>query len=517
MFQTCQRNAVKGDCTGRNKKILIFSACLNTENTAYPNDDPVCTAYESAENRTPVKDAGEVEITVFNMLTKEGTVKVDSYECLTEGDSDRLLYGGCDDYGATDITLDGIVGDECLPYGSTDRIISLPTEICEFPTQNPTTDPTQAPTEQPTTEPTPAPTDLPTKAPSDSPTPPPIPKCNCDNLRYEFELLDKSCTNSYGKSKSYTRLIDGSKPDGACSACDPYIGCDLGYNCWRYKMKQKTPKCGNPSCRDHNPSYIILPPRNDCQDDGYVFTGEQYQFIIHDVVDETDDYYPFGYNYEELFNEDPGVDGLFGPDPSTGQVGIRIPIYFYNYNNEFIFEICLYSVREMTSNVDIGYGYSVQECKRSPPEIYGYKCPTNVPFPDLCQPDVMDECEWLISMGYTYAEEGKAHLDNNDNEPIAIDLLKNGMNKRKNNSKHNILAMYTSYSQWIFIIIMAIFALNIFICGYIKYLRKNNANMSSENRKKYGFVEKNDESSDDSDGTDSEIDSDESVDQQLVQ
>ena len=310
-------------------------------------------------------------------------------------------------------------------------------------------------------------------------------------------------------------MIDGSEPDGACSACDPYIGCDLGYNCWRYKMKRKSPKCGNPACRDHDPSYIILPPRNDCADDGYVFTGEQYQFIVHDVVDETDDYYgAFGYNYEELFNEDPGIDGLFGPDPYTGQVGLRIPIFFYNYNNEFIFEICLYSVREMTLNVDIGYGYSVERCRYSPPEEYGYKCPTNVPFPDLCEPDVMDECEWLINSGYSFAEA--VNYKKTDDNPENVKLLGHtDFDYKDDNDKHNIFAMFTSYSQMIFIVIMAIFALNILICVYIKCIRKNSSNMPF-NTKPYGFIGNNEES-DDSDGTDSEIDSDESIDQQLMQ
>ena len=505
-----QARSAWGDCRNRYKKIVIFSACLNTENIDIdggepPSDDPVCSAYQDENDRTPVAGAGEVEITIFNVFTTESTISATSYQCLTEDDENRRYFGGEDVTPRQPITLDGIVGNYGLPDGSPTRLQLLPFEICETPTAAPTTDPTLSPTEDPTKSPTSEPTTSPTKPPSKAPTLPPVPLCNCDHLAFEFEMIENSCDNpNYARSPDIIMMPGEEDVSGDCHVCTPY-DCDLGFNCWRYKMKPKQPYTyiDNPACTNHNPSFIVLPPKNGCTDIWGPYTDYHYTYVLKDVVDETDPWFIMGWNYLTF------DDMMTGPEPITGLTGIQIPISIYDpFTNEFHFEICLYGVKDTTSDLNIGYGYSVQNCQNSPPEEYGYDCPTDTPFPDICNDDIMAECSLYL---FAHKDDGEQVDDDNNNK--GVDLL--GSNNNNKKSKHNIFSMYTSYSQWIFIGIMAIFALNIFICAYIKCIRKNNTNMSSRNNKKYGAIEKDDES-DDSDGTDSEIDSDESA-QQLMQ
>jgi len=156
------------------------------------------------------------------------------------------------------------------------------------------------------------------------------------------------------------------------------------------------------------------------------------------------------------------------------------------------------------NDINIGYGFDGVMYEGME---YGYSCESETKIPDLCEDQVAyigdgngnywarNENENLLG-GLDLLSHG---ADDNDN-----DILKPSL-KTKNTSNNGTVTMYTSYSQWIFVGIVACFALNIFVCLYIKCLRRSKYNAGKGS--KYGHIDE----SDDSDGTDSEIDSDESV------
>eukprot|EP01084_Bolivina_argentea_P091817 165257_1 len=514
-FETSRRGSITAhDFTSRHKKIALFSTCIASTGGIDEND--ICTAYSSENNRyifdSDGINSGEVEITIINVIAENGNIPSPySYLfCLTENDDGRQFYlGKSDDDGNNyAITYDAMV----------DRLECFRNEICDNPTTAPTFEPTLSPTTNPTTDPTSDPTTDPTTKPTPYPIPPEEPRCTCDNLG--FELINLDYVGNGG--------------------CEPTGGCVYDPNCFSMEISKITPKECNPDCKTtksdgytpHIPDYIIIEPKSDC---AITMTAASYFAVLQcalesnsgltlpDDIDGWTDWGTIDYTEdcpepcdeygmpvgceEYVIDHYVWVDGT--PDPITGAEGLEIPLKLTQWADDgtYNFELCLWGVTNTVSTT-IGWGFTVPGCSSIGGGIqYGMQCETNN-IPDLCEDFI----------AYAHNTDGVKNIIP-QNEPIDVLNPGNSPQKKpadspqKTPSNHSLFAIYSAYSQWIFIIIMAIFSLNIFVCAYIKCIRSK---VRNQNNKNYGFISKqDDDETGSSDGTDSEIDSD--SDEQLIE
>jgi len=123
---------------------------------------------------------------------------------------------------------------------------------------------------------------------------------------------------------------------------------------------------------------------------------------------------------------------------------------------------------------------------------------------------IPDICDEVASKSYFAHHEAEKKLDQpgDDHNPF-IDMLP----KSKNVSVNGLYNLYSAYSHWIIVGIVVILMLNVLICGYVKCSKRK---VKKSGGRRYGKVSK-DLESEDSDGTDSEIDSDDSSIEQLIE
>ena len=108
-------------------------------------------------------------------------------------------------------------------------------------------------------------------------------------------------------------------------------------------------------CKDIKPSFIVLPPADDCI---YDLTYSHYPWLIWGAWDMI-------------------IQGI----------------------KDFIYEICYFGIT-VKKILNVGWGCQNADCPGSVIDEYGYKCPSNIALPDNCEPDVVAECEWWINSGY---------------------------------------------------------------------------------------------------------------------
>eukprot|EP00488_Nonionellina_sp_1-RS-2012_P001724 TRINITY_DN293_c0_g1_i1.p1 TRINITY_DN293_c0_g1~~TRINITY_DN293_c0_g1_i1.p1 ORF type:complete len:451 (+),score=116.67 TRINITY_DN293_c0_g1_i1:13-1365(+) len=447
----------------------MFSTCVDKSHAT----DGVCTAYG---DRTSRQINGEdVEFTVYNVLTKESNLDEDTYDCLTLNHPDRLYHASEVD---TELTLSEM----------TEQLEKFKEEICNVPTQDPTSDPTVDPTRDPSRDPTSDPTSDPTNDPTQNPT---LPRCECENLGYELEWIE--CDTEGG----------GCPPVGECDftpICNIYdILLNLddvpGDNDARCKYESPV----NSQLVPHQPQHIIIAAPFDCP-----ITMSKFNWwnVVQSVkggepgTDLTD------LNFEELEDVDPLAD----------IAGIKIPIaeFFPGINSNGVnvtvyrIEICLYGVKDYVFQKDenerktddhwVNIGWVYDDTDLSGDDIaYGYNCPATIKIPNVCE----DAKIYARSPG-------------KNNQPLDMLRPKPGSNNNmdETHSPNSFFELYTAYSLWVLAAVVAIFALNVVVCVYIKCIAPSSGTGSGK-KKVYGFIsgEEPPKFDDRSDSTDSEWDS----------
>merc|ERR1719216_341201 len=431
-------------------------------------------------------------------------------------------------------------------------------ETTPQPTPSPTPAPTPLPSTEPTSSPTTKPTDNPTKRPTmeptDHPIEPPYEPCKCINLGWKLQLeqSDKcpqdepdcveaddcdvsglqctQCARGGGDNSapfddhpwgawgggwgSYGHGYDTETPSpttaieyGSCGSCRMSGECAEKTNCYKYTVVSKEPENCNNECRwtnditgekePHRPKHVVIPIKDDCDVDftqsylwstllGETYVVENYDTSLHP--------YGRGLTYEKA--------GGVEPETTMAKVrGVEVPVEWDYSTDSYTFKICLYGVDRFldVGEVNVGWVFGKERPSIIP---YGYNCPSETKIPDIC-----DE------VAYFQASHAMANGDEKETPGDGLDLL-NPKSKTAPSGgmfdhsvlPHKLLGLYSHNTNWIILGIMIIFVLNIVVCAFVKCKKQKLRRKGG----KYDKVGKGFES-EDLDGTDSEIDSDDSI------